>query len=86
MHINKININGIWVSYDIENVKSIQNGIKKEDVQAVASFIKDGEVIHKIYKIGNFDYCAKLLDMEFGKSEAIRMIESANKSKHSPFK
>lgn len=86
MHISKINVDGIWVSYDIENVKSIQNGIKKEDVQAVASFIKDGEVIHKIYKIGNFDYCAKLLDREFGKSEAIRMIENANKSKHSPLK
>lgn len=87
MHINGVTVNGIWVSFDIENVVSIsEKGVKSEAVQGVATFVKAGEQIHKIYNIGNFDFCAKLLDNEFAKSKAIRMIEDANRSAHSPFK
>lgn len=87
MHINGVTVNGIWVSFDIENVKSIsEKGVKSEEVQAVATFVKAGEQIHKIYNVGSFDFCAKLLDDEFAKMDAKRMIESANRSAHSPFK
>ena len=87
MHINGVTVNGIWVSFDIENVVSIsEKGVKSEAVQGVATFVKAGEQIHKIYNIGNFDFCAKLLDNEFAKSKAIRMIEDTNRSAHSPFK
>lgn len=87
MHINGVTVNGIWVSFDIENVVSIsEKGVKSEAVQGVATFVKAGEQIHKIYNIGNFDFCAKLLDNEFAKAKAIRMIEDANRSAHSPFK
>ena len=87
MHINGVTVNGLWVSFDIENVVSIsEKGVKSEAVQGVATFVKAGEQIHKIYNIGNFDFCAKLLDNEFAKSKAIRMIEDTNRSAHSPFK
>lgn len=87
MHINGVTVNGIWVSFDIENVVSIsEKGVKSEEVQAVATFVRAGEQIHKIYNVGSFDFCAKLLDDEFAKTEANRMIESANRSAHSPFK
>lgn len=87
MHINGVTVNGIWVSFDIENVVSIsEKGVKSEAIQGVATFVKSGEQIHKIYNIGNFDFCAKLLDNEFAKMEAKRMIECANRSAHSPFK
>nr|DAR80180.1 MAG TPA: hypothetical protein [Caudoviricetes sp.] len=86
MHINGVTVNGIWVSFDIENVESIsEKGVKSEEVQAVATFVRAGEQIHKIYNVGSFDFCAKLLDDEFAKSVANRMIESANRSAHSPF-
>lgn len=87
MHINSVTVNGIWVSFEIENVVSIsEKGVKSEAVQGVATFVRAGEQIEKIYNIGNFDFCAKLLDDEFAKTKAKRMIESANRSAHSPFK
>ena len=57
-----------------------------EEVQAVATYTKDGEEIAKIYKLGNFDYCAKLLNNDFARSEAIRIIKSHDTSKFSPFR
>ena len=82
MHINAVKINDIWVSYDIVNVKAkTQKGQKIENIQSVATFTKEGEQITKIYNIGNFDYCAKLLNDDFAKSEARRMIENNNVSK-----
>ena len=87
MHINRVKIEEIWVSFDIKNVVSTnKNGNKENEVQAVATFTKNGDEIHKIYNLGNFDYCAKLLDNEFAKAEAKAMIDSANRSAHSPFK
>lgn len=53
---------------------------------AVAIFVRNGEELHRIYNLGNFDYCAKLLDSDFARSEAERMINRANVSKHSPFR
>lgn len=86
MHITTVNIDGIWVSFDIENVKSTsKNCIKSENIQAVATFTKEGEKIHKIYNIGNFEFCTKLLDVDFAKKKAIEMIETSKKSKHNPF-
>lgn len=75
----------MWVSYDIKNIKSIKDGKKTEKVECVATFIKDGEEIHRIYNVGDFNFCAKLLDREFAIKEAEKMIEHSNKSKHSPF-
>lgn len=91
MHINTVNVNGIYVSYNIENVKSkTQNGKIEEQVQATATFQKNGNIIKKIYNLNNlyfskFEYCTKLLNDDFAKKEAIQMIETENKSKHSPF-
>lgn len=86
MNINRVRTNDVWVSFDIENVKSTsQNGQKNESIQIVAHFIKGGEEIHKIYNLGNAEKIAKLLDREYAKSEAVRMIEDAKKSKHNPF-
>lgn len=86
MHINRVSVNDVWVSFDIENVKSTsQNGQKEESIQIVAHFLKGGEEIHKIYNLGNADKIAKLLNREYAKSEAVRMIEEAKKSAHNPF-
>ena len=78
MHINRVKVNDFYVSYDLKNVD--------KRIEAVATFTKAGEIIHKIYNIGNFDYCAKLLDNDFAKNEAEKTIETANRSVHSPFK
>lgn len=87
MHIMRVRVNEFDVSFDIENVVSTSNrGVKEERVQSVATFFKKGDKIHKIYNLGNFDYCTKLLDVTFAAREAERMIESANRSAHSPFK
>lgn len=87
MHIIGVTVDNIFVSFDIENVVSVSDrGVKEERVQAVATFYRNGEIIHKIYNVGNFDYCTKLLDSSFAAMEAQQMIESANESTHSPFK
>lgn len=87
MHIMVVSIGEISVSYDIENVSiTSKHGAKGERVMPIATFKKNGDVIHKIYNIGNFDYCAKLLDRAFAKQEAQRMIDSCTRSAHSPFK
>ena len=86
MNINKIKVDNFWISFDIENVKAKRNGKTFEEVQAVATYTKDGEEIAKIYKLGNFEYCAKLLNNDFARSEAIRIIKSHDTSKFSPFR
>ncbi len=86
MHINSIKINDLWVSFDIENVKAKKGDKTSESVQAVATFTKAGQQVTKIYKLGNFDYCAKLLNRDFAQQEAQRIIESHNVSELSPFK
>lgn len=87
MHITLVNIDGILVSFDIENeVGTLKNGLGVERVVGTATFKKRGEVIHKIYNIGNFDYLSNLLDRDFAIEEAKRMIDMENKSAHSPFK
>lgn len=86
MHINLVKVDDFLVSFDIENVETTKNGKREERILAVAKFTKDGAEIHKIYNLGNFDYCAKLLDNNFAISEAKRLIERANVSKHSPFR
>lgn len=90
MHINRIKVNNFWVSFDIESVKASNNGQVTESVQAVATFTRDGEQVAKVYNLRG-DFCsafafgAKLLDDDFAKQEAERIIESMNKSAHSPF-
>lgn len=79
MHINKIYLseNNLWVSYDLETVDY--------RIYLVAIFTQDGKRIHKIYNLGNSDMIAKLLDNNFATLTAKELIESANRSKHSPF-
>lgn len=85
MHINTVKVGNYWVRFDLEYSEN------KNSIQPVAIFIKDGNEIHKIYNIGTsysfprFDYCAKLLDSDFAKKEAERMIGEANRSAHIPF-
>lgn len=83
MHINTVEVNGIWVSYDLEGVD--------EEIQIVANFTKNGERIYKIYNISELSahgpkMVVELLNSEFAKRKAQRMIDDLNKSKHSPFK
>lgn len=87
MQINMVTLDdNLSVSYELINVKKTDGkGQKSESIQAVARIVRDGEEIHKIYNIGNFDYCAKLLDRDFAIAEGKRMIENANRSAHSPF-
>ena len=90
MHINRIKAGNYWVSFDIESVKASNNGQVTESVQAVATFTRDGQQVAKIYNLRGdfcsaFAFCAKLLDDDFAKQEAERIIESMNKSAHSPF-
>lgn len=90
MHINRIKVMDYWVSFDIESVKANNNGQVTESIQAVATFTRDGEQAAKIYNLrgdfcSSFAFCTKLLDDDFAKQEAERIIESANKSAHSPF-
>lgn len=81
MNINRIKVDNFWISFDIENVKAKRNGKTFEEVQAVATYTKDGEEIAKIYKLGNFDYCAKLLNndlQEAKQSGLLRATTQAN--------
>lgn len=82
LHINSVNIDGIWVHYNIEAV----NG----RMEIVARFVKDGEEIYKIHNIctpelQGVDMAAKLLDRDYAKKEGVKMIEESKVSKHSPF-
>lgn len=43
MHINTIKLNETYVSYDLETISG--------EIQIVATFVKNGEKIGKIYKI-----------------------------------
>lgn len=87
MHINCVRVDDIWCSFEILNVTSkAKNGNAEDSVMAVAIFTRGGEELHRIYNLGNFDDCAKLLDSDFARSEAEQMINRANVSKHSPFK
>ena len=88
MHINSIRVkNDIWCHFEILNVKSKDKKLEvEESVMAVAIFVRGGEELHRIYNLGNFDYCVKLLDSDFARSEAEQMINRANVSKHSPFR
>lgn len=86
MNINAVRVGEFLISYDIQNVKSIdRNGQKSEKVQIVAQFTKNGEVIHTVYNLGNAEMVAKLLDRDFAIKKAGEMIEEANKSAHSMF-
>lgn len=87
MNINSVRVDDTICYFEILNVKSTdKNGKAEERVMAVAIFVRNGKELHRIYNLGNFDYCAKLLDSDFARSEAERMINRANVSKHSPFR
>lgn len=82
LHINSVSVNGIWVHYNIEAVN--------DRMEIVARFVKDGAEIYKIHNIctpefQNSALVAKLLDCEYAKKEAAKMIEDSKVSKHSPF-
>lgn len=91
MHINTVKVGDIWVSYDIENVKTTdKNGRKEEKIQVVATFTQSGERLHKVGNIkepcyGPAAMVGKLLDNDFAKKYAEGIIESSKKSVHSPF-
>lgn len=82
MHINTVKVNEIYVSYDIENVKSkTQNGKIKEEIQIVATLTENGKIIKKIYNLNNiyynkFDYCKKLSEYEYAIEEAKNIINN----------
>lgn len=78
MHINAVKVEEMWVSFDIKNIN--------DEVQIVATFTKDEEVIHRIYKIGNVNMIAKLLNREYAIETAENLIKITNISEHSPFK
>ena len=86
MHINRVRVEDIWCSFDILNVTSKNKNSSTDEVMAVAIFTREGKELHRIYNLGNFNYCAKLLDNDFAKEEAERMINRANVSSSSPFK
>lgn len=81
MHINTVKVNEIYVSYDIENVKSkTQNGRIKEEIQIVATLTKNGKIIKKIYNLNSiyynkFDYCKKLSEYEYAIEETKNIID-----------
>lgn len=82
LHINSVSVNEIWVHYNIEVVN--------DRMEIVARFVKNGEEIYKIHNIctpelQGVDMAAKLLDREYAKKEAAKMIEDSKVSKHSPF-
>lgn len=79
MHVNTIYLkdNNLWVSYDLE--------IVNENICLNATFVRDGEQIHKIHKLGTFDMLCELKDKDFAIAKAKELIESANRSAHSPF-
>lgn len=79
MHINKVYLKkeNLWVSYDLETVN--------EKIRLNATFIKDGIQIHKVRNLGSFKMLCKLKDRESAIAEAKKIIESANRSKDSPF-
>ena len=79
MHINNVYLKeeNLWVSYDLETVN--------EKIRLNATFIKDGIQIHKVRNLGSFKMLCKLKDRESAIAEAKKIIESANRSKHSPF-
>lgn len=86
IHVNTVNVDELWVSYDIENAKTVdKKGQKEERVYLVANFTKAGERIYTISNLGGADEIAKLLDREYAKKKALEMIEQTNKSAHSPF-
>lgn len=63
----------------------------KSKKNLLSRFFKNGYEIHKIYSVGDFDLTganmvARLLDNDFAKDKAERMIKSTNASKHSPFR
>lgn len=83
MHINTVKVNGIYVSYDIENVRTkTQNGkIKKEEIQIVATLTENGKIIKKIYNLNSiyynkFDYCKKLSEYEYAIEESKNIIDN----------
>lgn len=86
MHVNRVRIEDIWCSFDVLNVTSKNKNSSTDEVMAVAIFTREGKELHRIYNLGNFNYCAKLLDNDFAKEEAERMINRANVSSSSPFK
>lgn len=83
MHINTVNVKGMFVIFDLEDV----NG----EIQIVAKFVKDGEEIQKIHKVSSIscsgaEMVAALLDNNFAIKQADEMIEAMNKSMHSRLK
>lgn len=83
MHINTVNVKGMFVIFDLEDV----NG----EIQIVAKFVKDGEEIQKIHKVSSIgcsgaEMVAALLDNKFAIKQADEMIETMNKSMHSRLK
>lgn len=82
MHINRVKINEFYVSYDLETISN--------KIQIVATFTKNGEIIHKIYNVRTMshsgaDMIAKLLNNDFAIQKANQIISDANQSTHSPF-
>lgn len=79
MHINLVTVDAtekLSCSFDIRNIKTTdRHGKKEEKIQAVATFIKDGEEICKIHNIGNFKECTKLLDRNFAIEKAKKLLK-----------
>ena len=75
IHINTIFINDVVVKYIIENIVSMDaNGKKQEEILVNCEFLKNGEVVEKIYNI-NCAEIPKLYNSEYAKSKAKTMME-----------
>lgn len=77
MNINVVKVLEFYVSYDIECVN--------EELQIVATFVKDGEEIYKVYKITDgvsygAEVVGKLLNRDFAAKKAEDLIAAARKS------
>ena len=91
MHINTVKVGDIWVSYDIENVKTTDSkGKKEESVQIVAKFTQNGEQFFKLYNVSDrtitgAEMVSKLLDKDYAMNFTLSTIERFKISKCSPF-
>ena len=78
--MNKIHINGVFVkeyfiTFDIENIVTIDNkGKKSDDLQVTCEVRKDGETVKKIYNI-NCEEIPKLYNKEYCENKDMRIIK-----------
>ena len=71
MHINTVMVDGLYIKYNLEIVNN--------EITIVADFVKDGEIVQKIYNIRTMalqgaNMVAALLDNEFAAEHAKKIM------------